>query len=244
MDALGTMMTDMTTGNEQKTLTDKDGLAEELASQIASVLNSSLQASGKALLAVSGGSTPKLFFQKLSAKDIDWAGVTVTLVDERWVDESSERSNAALVKANLLTGHAAAATFFPLYTGDETPNAGLKALEDQFDDLDIAPTAVILGMGGDGHTASFFPEGDKLAEALDLDNQDHFIEMHAPGAGEPRVTFTLSALLKSDFLALHIEGEEKQQVLATALADGPVEDMPIRAVLRQSAKELTIFWCP
>lgn len=231
-------------GTDKNMLADKESLAEELAAQIAAALDRELQANGRALLAVSGGSTPKLFFQKLSEKDIDWAGVTVTLVDERWVDETSERSNAALVKANLLTGKAAAANFFPLYTGDETPVAGLKTLEDQFDSVGIPITAAILGMGGDGHTASFFPEGDKLSAALDLGNEDTFIEMHAPGAGEPRITFTLPALLKADFLALHIEGEEKQQVLATALSEGPIEDMPIRAVLRQNEKELTIFWCP
>lgn len=231
-------------GTDKNMLADKESLAEELAAQIAAALDRELQANGRALLAVSGGSTPKLFFQKLSEKDIDWAGVTVTLVDERWVDETSERSNAALVKANLLTGKAAAANFFPLYTGDETPVAGLKTLEDQFDSVGIPITAAILGMGGDGHTASFFPEGDKLSAALDLGNEDAFIEMHAPGAGEPRITFTLPALLKADFLALHIEGEEKQQVLATALSEGPIEDMPIRAVLRQNEKELTIFWCP
>lgn len=238
------MMIDMMSGPDKNMLADKESLAEELAAQIAAALDRELQANGKALLAVSGGSTPKLFFQKLSEKDIDWAGVTVTLVDERWVDETSERSNAALVKDNLLTGKAAAANFFPLYTGDETPVAGLKTLEDQFDSVGIPITAAILGMGGDGHTASFFPEGDKLSAALDLDNENTFIEMHAPGAGEPRITFTLPALLKAEFLALHIEGDEKQQVLATALSDGPVEDMPIRAVLRQSKKELTIFWCP
>ncbi|MCR9236918.1 MAG: 6-phosphogluconolactonase [Alphaproteobacteria bacterium] len=231
-------------GTDKNMLADKESLAEELAAQIAAALDRELQANGRALLAVSGGSTPKLFFQKLSEKDIDWAGVTVTLVDERWVDETSERSNAALVKANLLTGKAAAANFFPLYTGDETPVAGLKTLEDQFDSVGIPITAAILGMGGDGHTASFFPEGDKLSAALNLGNEDTFIEMHAPGAGEPRITFTLPALLKADFLALHIEGEEKQQVLATALSEGPIEDMPIRAVLRQNEKELTIFWCP
>lgn len=231
-------------GTDKNMLADKESLAEELAAQIAAALDRELQANGRALLAVSGGSTPKLFFQKLSEKDIDWAGVTVTLVDERWVDETSERSNAALVKANLLTGKAAAANFFPLYTGDETPVAGLKTLEDQFDSVGIPITAAILGMGGDGHTASFFPEGDKLSAALDLGNEDTFIEMHAPGAGEPRITFTLPALLKADFLALHIEGEEKQQVLATALSEGPIEDIPIRAVLRQNEKELTIFWCP
>ncbi len=238
------MMTDTVASMDKQILADKEALAEALATQVAEALMAALQANGRALLAVSGGSTPKLFFRKLSEKDIDWAGVTVTLVDERWVDETSARSNAALVKSNLLIGNAAAARFFPLYTADETPQAALARLEADFEDLELPITAAVLGMGNDGHTASFFPQGDKLSEALDPDNRDTFIDMKAPGAGEPRITFTLSALLASAFLALHIEGGEKQQVLGKALAGGPVEDMPVRAVLQQTRTELTIFWCP
>lgn len=230
--------------NNQRKLAEKDDLAEALASEIADALNADLQASGRAMLAVSGGSTPKRFFEKLSTKDIDWAGVTVTLVDERWVDETSDRSNGALVKANLLQNKAAAARFFPLYTGDATPEQGVIALEASFARLKQPLSAVVLGMGSDGHTASFFPQGSQLEASLDLTNTSNFITMQAPGAGEPRITFTLSALMKAGFLALHIEGDEKQTVLSEALSEGPVEDMPIRAVLRQNENELTIFWCP
>ncbi|MFK8035080.1 MAG: 6-phosphogluconolactonase [Hyphomicrobiales bacterium] len=236
-------MTDPMTNTQMK-LTDKDTLAEGLATKIAEALNAELQATGRALLAVSGGSTPKRFFERLSTKDIDWAGVTVTLVDERWVDESNDRSNGALVRANLLQNKAAVANFLPLYTGDSTPKEGVATLEASLSKLGQPITAAVLGMGNDGHTASFFPGGDELSAAIDLNNESNFITMQAPGAGEPRITFTLAALLKAGFLALHIEGEEKQKVLGQALAEGPAEEMPIRSVLRQDQTELTIFWCP
>ncbi len=223
---------------------DKDALASGLADQVAKALNADLQSSGRALLAVSGGSTPKRFFQQLSQKDIDWSGVTVTLVDERWVDDTDDRSNARLVKQNLLQNKAAAAKFMPLYTGDATPQQGIETLEENFADLKTPLSVSILGMGTDGHTASFFPGGDQLAAAIDLENTDNFIAMSAPGAGEPRITFNLQALLKSPLLCLHIEGEEKQVVLVEAQQDDPVEEMPIRAVLRQDQSDLTIFWCP
>ena len=62
--------------------------------------------------------TPVGFFQALSRRDdVPWDKVTITLVDERWVDESSDRSNARLVRQNLLQGRAALATFVPLYQG-------------------------------------------------------------------------------------------------------------------------------
>jgi 6-phosphogluconolactonase len=96
-------------------------------------------------------------------------------------------------------------------------------------------------MGNDGHTASFFPGGDTLDAALTAEGPT--LAIRAPGAGEPRITFTLPRLLETDGLYLHIEGDEKAQVLEAALGDGPVADMPIRAVLRSGAP-VTVYWCP
>jgi 6-phosphogluconolactonase len=209
---------------------NRDDLAAGLARDVADAVRNALASSGAATFAVSGGTTPKLFFSKLAQEKLDWSKATITLVDERQVPESSERSNARLVKASLLTGPAAAARFVPLY---ENPAAGSLP---RF-------TAVILGMGNDGHTASFFPGGDTLAEATNAATKNRIIAISAPGSGEPRLTFTLPVLLDTDMLALHIEGADKRKVLDEALGDGPVEAMPIRAILR-SRKPLTLYWCP
>ncbi len=205
-------------------------LADHLAADVADELRRVIAAKGKAVLAVSGGSTPKLFFEKLSQAELPWARVTVTLVDERQVPEDSERSNAKLVREALLQNHAAAAHFVPLF---RNPDAGKTA------PLDV----VILGMGSDGHTASFFPKGSALATALDPDSSERLIEMQAPGAGEPRLTFTLPALLSAGRLSLHIEGQDKRQVLDKALGEGSQDDMPVRAVLRAKTP-VTLYWCP
>lgn len=220
---------------------DKDQLADALAEAVAADLKAGVKGRGEASLAVSGGSTPARFFRALSQRnDVPWDKVTVTLVDERWVDESSDRSNARLVKASLLTGRAAAAIFVPLYRGGTVPDAyaagfAVREVPFPFD-------AAVLGMGNDGHTASFFPGGDRLAEALT--GEGPVVAISAPGAGEPRVTLTLPVLLASRSLYLHIEGNEKVETLAKAEQQGPVEDMPVRAILRQTQTPLTIYWCP
>lgn len=220
---------------------DKDQLAEALAEAVATDLKSGVKARGAASLAVSGGSTPARFFRALSARaDVPWDKVTITLVDERWVDESSDRSNARLVKANLLTGRAAAASFVPLYQGGTEPDAYAAGLAQR--QVPAPLDAAILGMGNDGHTASFFPGGDTLDEALT--GEGPVVAIRAPGAGEPRVTLTLKVLLASRALYLHIEGNEKVATLDTAEAEGPIEDMPVRAILRQTQTPLTIYWCP
>jgi 6-phosphogluconolactonase len=228
---------------QRRSFADKPTLAKELAEAVADRLRAAIAERGVAAIAVSGGSTPGRFFQALGkTKDIDWSKVIVTLVDERWVDETNDRSNAMLVNERMLQGPAATARFLPLYSGGDTPDAAAIARTNALlADLPEPFAAVILGMGGDGHTASFFPGGDTLAEALTAEGPT--LSIRAPGAGEPRVTFTLPRLLRTDALYLHIEGQEKAEVLDQALGDGPVEDLPIRAVLR-SGHPVNVYWCP
>lgn len=205
-------------------------LANRLADDVATWLRAAIAKKDFAVMAVSGGSTPKPFFAKLSTIQLDWSKVQITLVDERQVPEDNARSNAKLVKESLLQNFAAEAQFIPLF---ENPNAkNLKAFD-----------VVILGMGNDGHTASFFPGGDNLVAALDLNVEQDILEMIAPGADEPRLTFSLAHLLAATHLCLHIQGVEKDQVLQKALEGNDQLEMPVRAVLN-SAKPLTLYWCP
>jgi 6-phosphogluconolactonase len=222
----------------------KEDLALALAEAVGDHLNEGIDSRGVASLAVSGGSTPAKFFGALGKRtDIEWSKVVVTLVDERWVHETSDRSNAGLVNERMLQGPAAVARFIPLYTGGAEPDAPAIARTNLLQQQVPMPfDAVVLGMGNDGHTASFFPGGDTLAEALE--GEGPALAIRAPGAGEPRVTLSLKRLLEASAVYLHIEGEEKEKVLEQALAEGPVEDMPVRAILRQTRTPLTIFWCP
>jgi 6-phosphogluconolactonase len=220
---------------------DGQALAEALSSSIADKLRAAIAARGEAVIAVSGGSTPKRLFEALSNEALDWKRVTVTLVDERWVPDTDERSNARMVEAMLLQHKAADAEFVPLYVEAATPEAGIAIVRTHVGALKQPFDVVVLGMGPDGHTASFFPGGDRLDEALDLSNTAQVLPMRAPGAGEPRITFTLSELLKARTLYLHIQGDDKRDVLARA--EQPGSDLPIASVLR-NAKHLDIYWCP
>jgi 6-phosphogluconolactonase len=217
--------------SERKIFATRQELAAALASDVAASLSTAITDRGRAQLALSGGTTPKLFFHELAHIRIDWSRVTITLVDERCVPITDDRSNAKLVRDHLLRLKAASAKFVQLYGGhDRTDGLG------PFD-------VVVLGMGNDGHTASFLPEGDKLAEALDVSTTKRIVTMTAPGAPEKRLTFTLPILLDSNFVVLHIEGEDKKKTLAEAEKPGPVKDMPIRAFLR-AREPLILYWSP
>jgi 6-phosphogluconolactonase len=209
---------------------NREALATGLADRVARALSRAISRKRSAVLAVSGGTTPTLFFEHLSHQSITWDKVTITLVDERQVDEDNPRSNARLARQNLLNNHAAAAKFVPLFRNELAASS-------------LEPDVVVLGMGEDGHTASFFPGGNRLGEALDPKTVTALLVMQAPTAVEPRLTFTLSTLLKAKVMCLHIEGANKQSVLQKAIIGTDIMDMPIRAVL-QSDCPLEIFWCP
>jgi 6-phosphogluconolactonase len=218
---------------------DGDAVAQALAQAVADDLRAALALRGNASLALSGGTTPRRFLQALSQQPLDWSRVTVTLVDERWVADDHERSNARLLKEYLLQGAAAQARFVPLFRPAATPDEVLQAVAA---DLPLPLDVAVLGMGSDGHTASFFPGGDRLAEALDPAGDAVVLPMRAPGAGEPRITLTLPVLRDAGRLYLHIEGGEKRQVLQQALSgQGGGAGYPMRAVLQALASPLQVY---
>ncbi|NND50482.1 MAG: 6-phosphogluconolactonase [Rhizobiales bacterium] len=218
-------------------------LAEALASRVAAVLESRIADVGGASLAVSGGSTPVRLFNRLANWDLDWPRVTVTLVDERWVEETSPRSNARLVREQLLVGPASSATFVPLFSEGCDLDHGAQQAEGRLAAMPRPFAAVILGMGADGHTASWFPDGDCMDLATDPACPKTVLALRSASAGEPRITLTLPVVLDTGLLVLHIEGGDKLAVLDRALEKGPVTELPVRAVLHQNMRPVALYWC-
>lgn len=218
-------------------------LATQLAQKIAADLSGAIAKRGKATLALSGGSTPKPLLEHLSQLAIDWAKVTVTQVDERWLIETHADSNARLIKEHFLQNQAKAARFISMKTPESSPFAAQTQANEKLVDFAQSIDAVVLGMGADGHTASFFPGADTLANALDPASELTCIAITPPAAPHPRMTLSLAALLRARHMYLHITGEQKLQVLEQAVSPGPDGDnLPIRRVLFRAQPPVQVYY--
>src|SRR5580700_9878472 len=226
---------------QRREFADGEELAKGLAEWTAEHLSRAIAARGVALLIVSGGKSPARFFDLLSNLDLDWTRVAITLADERRVADDSPRSNARLARERLLRNRAEAASFTPLADVRLPEDRELAAASARIANLPTPADVVILGMGDDGHTASWFPGAEGLAEAMDPGARQLVAPIVAPDAPEPRLTLTGRVILRARAIALEIQGEAKLATFAAALAPGPEETMPVRAVLRGAADHLTVF---
>ncbi|MEH6592213.1 MAG: 6-phosphogluconolactonase [Halioglobus sp.] len=219
---------------------DTDQLDRELAAHIAGLLKEDLELSGKASLAVSGGSTPKGLFRCLSDYRLDWANVGITLVDERWVDRSSPDSNEQLMLDKLIQGEAKSARVIGLKTAHASAEEGLAEARQRIADMHQPFSAVILGMGGDGHTASWFPQSANLSALLDPSGVDQVAVTDPVTAPHQRITLTLPAVLNSREIIVHITTRKKRAVLESASQN----QFPIATILEQTVTPISIWWAP
>ncbi|PZX11129.1 6-phosphogluconolactonase [Celeribacter halophilus] len=214
---------------------DREVMFLDLANKIAGQLRTALDTEGRASFCVPGGTTPGPVFDTLSAVSLDWERVDVLLNDERWVPESSERSNTALLKRRLLTGKATNAHLVPLYRDVPTPEEGLTDLMPAIE-ATLPLNVLLLGMGTDMHTASLFPGADQLELGLS-DAAPTLLAMRAPGAPEPRITLSAKALKTAISTHILITGPEKREALERAQKLDEMQ-APVSAFLSQA----TVHW--
>lgn len=216
-----------------------EALAEALASRIARALQEAIAARGAATLAVSGGRTPKRLLKALAVAPIAWEKVTVVLVDERFVPPDDERSNERLVRERLMHGRAAAARFVPLYRPGVCVEEAAEKADAVVSTLPAPLDVVVLGMGPDGHTASFFPDARGL-DALYANHEGRAVlPVHAESAGEPRLTLSMQLLAGARLPVVHIESDERKTILTEALTGG---ELPIARFFAEAASAPHIYW--
>ena len=212
------------------------------ARKITKLLRDGIDENGRASLVVSGGRTPAALFNTLSKVNLDWSNVDISLADERWVDNSDDASNDKMLRTQLLINNAANANFVPLKTQHSDALDAVSTCTENLQKMRTPFDVLILGMGEDGHTASLFPCSEQIAQGLDLESDAAYIAVQPKTAPNQRMSLTLSALLNSNQIFLHVTGQSKKNVLNTALSDDDALVMPIRAVINNADVEL--LWAP
>ncbi len=228
---------------------DHAALVDALTSRITRCLERGIMEGGRSTLLVSGGSTPVPLFQSLAASDIAWRHVSCALVDERWVPEDHEASNTALVREHLLCDNARHARFQRTYVADVDVDERVATMLERGFWRDLSPTVCIVGMGGDLHTASIFPNADHTAAAL---ADDAPALLHTFPTGTPanppldRVTLSRRVLAQSTELVLLLRGAEKRERYEHAktltLDDAP--GAPIVALLADPFVRVEVYASP
>lgn len=233
----------------ERMFNSRDEMIAAVREDCLAALKQALEERGEASFMLSGGSSPEPVYKNLSEVDIDWSSVYVGLVDERWVDFNHDKSNEAFISRTLLQNKAASANLVGMKNSAETAAEGLADCEQVYQQLAQPFDVTILGMGPDGHTASFFPHAHGLEAALDPASEKLCAAVIAhqsevTGTATERMTLTLNALLKSRHLMLLITGDEKLKVFREAQAGGDVAAMPVRAVIQQEQVPLIVYWAP
>lgn len=224
----------------------REAMAARVADYLDAIIARAVAEKGRATIALSGGSTPEALYKELSGRALDWPRVTAVLVDERWVRPGDPGSNETFVRSALLRDRAARATLIGLWSEAGSPQAGLAEAERRLAET-LAFDAVILGMGNDGHTASWFPQCDGLDRALSKTGP-RFAAVRAQKSAAAsdypdRMTLTLGAVAGARTVALLIAGDEKRETFTHASSPGDIKDMPVRAILRARA-DVWCCWAP
>lgn len=164
-------------------------------------------------VALSGGSTPKIVFDELAARNLpksDWAKVHLYWGDERCVPPDDLESNYGMTVDHLLSKIEMPERNIHRIRGEENPTQEAerytKVLQENLPSSNglLRFDLVILGMGDDGHTASIFPY------EIGLWNADQLCEVaEHPETGQKRITITGRIINHAANIAFLVTGESK-----------------------------------
>jgi 6-phosphogluconolactonase len=221
---------------------DLDDLARLAADRVRVLAGDALAARGRFRVALAGGSTPRALYAHLSAaRDLDWSRTDVFFGDERSVGPDDPQSNYRMARETLLQPAA-------------VPPENVRRMRGEDPDLDAAArdyeTALrgsaagpldlaLLGMGGDGHTASLFPGTAALDEERRL-----CVAVDVPKLQTRRLTLTYPALLGAREVLFLVAGPDKADTLREVLGDArDARRWPSQALLRRAAPRPALLFC-
>ncbi len=168
-------------------------------------------------IGLAGGTTPRLTYELLARRPIQWERVQAWMTDERHVSDDHPDSNAGMARRALFDWVPATLHGVPF---EDDPAQSASAYEATLRRvLGRGPVArpglIVLGVGVDGHTASLFPGSEALTEA----SRD-FVANWVKASAVWRLTATLPLLARARRTLFLVTGEAKAPVVAEILEGG------------------------
>ncbi|MBL0921447.1 MAG: 6-phosphogluconolactonase [Phycisphaerales bacterium] len=223
-----------------------DDLLDALAADLVVHAINCVGTFGSFHVALSGGSTPMPLYRRLmvdpNCRHLPWRQTHLWIVDERRVPFEDERSNFGQIR-ELIVDHSdiPELNVHPMPAMDEDADTRyerelvevLGARGEGKDRLDF----VLLGMGGDAHTASLFPGSPALKE------QRRLVRINAgPKVTPPeRVTMTYPLINASRFIAVLVTGASKRETLKKVAELGARTDLADAGARAAAAETLPIL---
>jgi 6-phosphogluconolactonase len=210
--------------------------AQACGAAIFELLDAARKERGRATLAVSGGSTPRIMFEWMAKQPFDWTDIDWFQVDERCVPIDDSQSNYRMVRETGVLEHV---RFHRVKTELIPDEAAIEYIEEISRDFRLDPgelpvfDVIQRGMGPDAHTASLFP-GEPLIENHTGIAAAVWVEKFK----QHRVTLLPGVLEKARHTLCLVTGADKAEGLQKVL-HGPRD--PIHFPCQISSSDMTWF---
>ena len=192
------------------------------------LISSDINNSENYSLGLSGGNTPKFFYELFAEKYKDYSNIYLWTVDERHVDINDDKSNQRMINSIFSNSNLNIIE----YSYEEDPSHSAKnyttKVFSKFDKFNAA----ILGVGEDGHIASLFPD----TTALNADEKG-FVHNEVNILTRWRVTSTFELLKNVENVYLLVTGDNKKEVIEKI---GKENDLPVNELIRLRKKTVLL----
>lgn len=236
-----------TVGVEINIFADAPALATGAALQFITCASLAIARADRFAVAISGGSTPILFFAELAgaySAMLDWQKIHIFWVDERCVPPTDAASNYRMAKEQLLDHVSIPAANIHRMLGEEQASAAARIYEAELRDFFVLPSGawprfdlVVLGVGEDGHTASLFPATAALHETEDMVSGNFVPKLNAE-----RITLTFPTINAAACVLVIASGANKSAVIRDVFDTPPHVDMlPMQGVCPREGELLWLL---
>lgn len=192
---------------------------DSLAQRISALINKAQETKGNATVLLSGGGTPMPVYEKLSDSSLDFSKIKFGLVDDRFVPVNDPASNEGVIR-NIFK-HQPDFSLESMVPNPDDYEQSIAQCHQTYQEF-VHGDIILLGMGGDGHFASLFPNDEPSEKGLSA-TECGCLGTNAPSHPTKRISTNLAFINSIEHRILLITGTDKLDKLKAS----PVERTPI-----------------